>query len=172
VNFTLRAAQPADLDDLLRLARGFAQRAGRPLTADAEHVRASLFGPVPRAHVLIAHTAPAIPHVVPSARPPDAAGLAIGFAVWHYDFDLLTGLAGIYLDDLHIDADHLGQGISLAFFTALARRAVTEGCRQLRWSPSVGSGTGVSLYRSLSAIPVAAWTSQTLTGEALHALAG
>jgi GNAT superfamily N-acetyltransferase len=163
MNFAIRAATARDIDDLLAMARRFAEQAQAVFSATGETLRAGLFGPTPKSHVLIAQD------IAPAPTADRAA--CVGFALWHYDFDILSGHGGIYLSDLHLDSAWRGQGIALAFFRTLARRAVGENCDHLRWSSLVRNAPGVNLYQSLGAIPIAAATSRSLAGDALRALA-
>jgi GNAT superfamily N-acetyltransferase len=160
VNVAIRAAAKADLDTLAAMARTLAAQLNLPFTATPDRLRAALLAPTPHAHVLIAED-----------TAPTAARTPAGFAAWHYDFDVLAGATGIQLTDMFLENDWRGRGIALGFFRTLARRAIADGCTHLRWSARVGSAPGMVLYQSLSAIPIAAWTSRTLAGDSLHALA-
>ena len=161
MNFAIRAATARDIASLLAMAGRFAEQVHQPLTATAESLSGGLFGSTPKSHALIAQD------IGPTAD----ASRCVGFALWHFDFDILSGRGGIYLADLHLEVAWRNQGIALAFFRALARRAIGENCDHLRWSSLVRNAPGVNLYQSLSAIPISAATSRTLSGEALRSLA-
>ena len=76
--FTLRDAAPADVPDVLRLVRGLAEyeRLLHEVVMTEADLRAALFGPQPRAYAVLA----------------DAAGNAVGLALWYYTFS--TSAAG------------------------------------------------------------------------------
>jgi GNAT superfamily N-acetyltransferase len=142
------------------MAKALADELETVFTADPAALRASLFGAAPLAQVMIAQDAS-----------PGAPVAPIGFAVWHTSFDVITGGAGLHLSDLYLDAGARGRGIALAMFRTLAQRVISLGGDQLTWSARVGASPGLTLYRSLGAIPLAAWTSRTLSGMALRAVA-
>ena len=121
---------------------------------EADLARA-LFGSPPRAHALIV----------------EDAGEPIGFAVWYYNFSTFTGRHGLYVEDIFVNPERRGQGIGRSVFAELARRAIADGCARLEWSVLDWNAPAVNFYRSIGAQPMDEWTTQRLSGEALHALA-
>jgi GNAT superfamily N-acetyltransferase len=153
----LRDATPRDVPDILRLVRALAEYerlADEALATEADF-HAALFGPVPRAHALLA----------------ELDGAAVGFALWYFTFSTFTGRPGLYVEDVFVEAAHRQGGIGRAIFRDLARRAVAMGCRRMEWSVLDWNTPAVDFYRSIGARPMDMWTTQRLTGSALAALA-
>jgi len=131
------------------------ERLGHEVTATPQDFRAALFGPVPRAHAMIA----------------DAEGTSVGLALYFLNFSTFVGRHGLYVEDVFVQPAYRGQGIGRAFFHALAAHAVAEGCRRMEWSVLDWNEPAVNFYRNLGAVPMSDWTVQRLAGDALHALA-
>jgi len=155
--FTLREAGPDDLATVLRFVVALAEyeRLASEVRATEEDLRASLFGPAPRAHALLA----------------ELAGAPVGFAVWFYNFSTFAGRPGIYIEDVFVEPAHRGRGIGRAFFAHLARRAVAEGCSRVEWAVLDWNQPALRFYRGLGARPMEEWTVQRIGGAALAALA-
>ncbi len=142
---------------VLRFVRQLAdyERLADRVRATEEELHAALFGTPPRAHALIA----------------ELAGAPVGFAVWFYSFSTFEGRASLYVEDVFVVPERRGQGIGRAIFRDLARRAVGQGCARMDWAVLDWNQSAIDFYRSIGALPVAGWTVQRLTGDALAALA-
>ena len=114
-----------------------------------------LFGSPPSAHALIA----------------EWDGVPVGFAVWYFAISTFTARTKLYLEDVFVAPEVRGQGIGRAIFADLARRAVAAGSSGMEWSVLDWNAPSIAFYRSIGATPHEGWTTQRLTGEALHALA-
>jgi GNAT superfamily N-acetyltransferase len=156
-DFTLREAGPEDLPVLLGFVRKLAEyeRLADQVRATEDDLRASLFGPSPRAHALLAETGDG----------------PVGFAVWFYNFSTFAGRAGIYIEDVFVEPSHRGRGIGRGIFSHLARRAMAEGCPRVEWAVLNWNAPAIGFYRGLGARPMDEWTVQRMSGAALMALA-
>lgn len=153
----LREAGIADIATLLRLIRGLAEYerlADRAVAGEAD-LRTHMFGPVPRAHALLA----------------EVAGEAVGLALYYFSFSTFTGRPSLYLEDVFVAPAHRGQGIGRAFFQRLARVATAAGCTRMDWSVLDWNTDAQGFYRALGASALDEWTGFRLGGEALAALA-
>ncbi len=155
---TLRDATEADLPEVMRFIHALAvyERLADEVTVTEQDLRDSLFGPVPRAFALLA----------------EQQGRAVGFAVWFRNFSTFEGKAGLYVEDVFVEADCRGQGIGRAIFAHLAARALADGAPRLEWSVLNWNQPAITFYRGLGAEPRVQWTGQRLSGQALSALAG
>lgn len=64
-----------------------------------------------------------------------------------------------------------GRGYGKALISALAQVCVERGYRRLEWTVLDWNEPAIAVYRSIGAEPMADWTTQRLSGEALAALA-
>lgn len=153
----LRPATPADIPDVLRLVRGLAEfeRLLTEATATEAEFHEALFGPLPRAHAILA----------------EVGGQSVGLALFYYTFNTFKARPNIFLEDLFVDPAHRGTGIGLALMTALARRAVAENCRHIEWRVLNWNQSAIDFYERLGAEPIDAWHTRQLRGDALVSLA-
>lgn len=154
---TLRPATAADTALILDLIRGLAEyeRLPNEVIATEELLRASLFGPVPAAEVVIA----------------EVEGEAAGFALFCHNYSTFLGRRGLWLEDLFVRPAFRGQGIGRALLGHLAEVAVARGCGRLEWSVLDWNESAIGFYRSLGAVPMDEWTTFRVTGDALRRLA-
>jgi GNAT superfamily N-acetyltransferase len=156
-SFVLRDAAPADSEEIFRLVHALAvyEKMEDKVVATAADFRIQLFGPTPRAFAIVA----------------DMGGRLVGMAIFFFNFSTFHGRPGLYLEDIFVEPDCRGNGIGRAFFAALARRAVAEGCSRMEWAVLDWNAPSIAFYRSLGAVGMDEWTVQRLTAEKLHALA-
>jgi GNAT superfamily N-acetyltransferase len=153
----LRDATADDAEAIAALVHELAvyERLGHEVRAAPQDFRDALFGPVPRAHAMIA----------------DAGSASVGLALYFFNFSTFVGRHGLYVEDVFVQPAYRGRGIGRAFFQALAARAVAEGCRRMEWAVLDWNEPALNFYRNLGAVPMSDWTVQRLAGDALHALA-
>lgn len=153
----IRPADAADLDTIIRFIRELAdyERLAHAVRLDRARLGDQLFGPSPRAEVLIAET----------------DGTPIGFALFFHNFSTFEGAAGLYLEDLYVMPEARGGGAGRALLAALARIAVERGCPRFEWSVLDWNAPAIGFYRSLGAVGMDEWTIQRLEGDALRLLA-
>ncbi|WJM16567.1 GNAT family N-acetyltransferase [Microbacterium arborescens] len=154
----LRAARPGDETGILACIHALAVYEREPDAVDntAEMLRETLFGAEPRAFC----------HVV------EREGAIVGIAIWFLTYSTWTGRHGIWLEDLFVDESQRGTGYGKALIASLAEVCVERGYSRLEWTVLDWNAPSIAFYRSIGAEPMAEWTTQRLTGDALHALAG
>jgi GNAT superfamily N-acetyltransferase len=152
----IRRAAVADVPDVLRLIRGLAvyERMLNEVTATEDDIRDALFGPLPRAHAILA----------------EAAGATIGLALYYYTFNTFKAARNIFLEDLFVEPAHRGSKIGLALMRHLARLAVAEGCARIEWRVLNWNQPAIDFYQQIGAKPVKIWHTRQLGGAALVAL--
>jgi GNAT superfamily N-acetyltransferase len=156
-SFDLRDAVPADSEEIFRLVHALAiyERMEDKVVATAEDFRTQLFGLKPRAFAMVA----------------EMSGRIVGMAIYFFNFSTFHGQPGLYLEDIFVEPEWRGNGIGRAFFAALARRALSEGCSRMEWSVLNWNAPSIAFYRSLGAVGLEEWTVQRLTAEKLAVLA-
>lgn len=154
---TLRPATPADLPEIVRLIRALAEYEHllHETTVTDDDLREPLFGPLPRAHAILA----------------EADGRPVGLALFYYTFSTFKARSNIFLEDLFVEPAHRGAGIGLALMRHVARRAVVENCARLEWRVLNWNQPSIDFYQRIGAETMQDWHTRQLGGEALLALA-
>jgi GNAT superfamily N-acetyltransferase len=98
-------------------------------------------------------------------------GLAIGFAIYFYNYSTWLGKHGIYLEDLYVTPESRGLGAGKALLKRLAEIAVDNNCGRVEWSVLDWNEPAIRFYESIGAGPQDEWTVYRLTGEALQGFA-
>lgn len=154
-DFTIRAAEPGDVSDIVRLIHALAgfERLSHLVEATPETLHPQLFGARPAAEALVAV----------------AAGRVVGFALFFHNFSTFLARPGLYLEDLFVEPDHRGAGIGKALLTRLGRLAVERGCGRFEWSVLDWNASAIGFYESLGATVMPDWRICRITGERLRA---
>ena len=156
-DFKIRPARLEDVPVILQLIRDLAtyERAPDDVTATEEQLVEVLFGERPAAEVLLVFE----------------AELAVGFAVYFYNFSTWLGRPGLYLEDLFVNPEKRGKGYGRALLIELAKIARDRGCGRMEWAVLDWNEPAIKFYRSLGAKPMHEWTVFRLTGEEIGKLA-
>jgi GNAT superfamily N-acetyltransferase len=157
----IRRATPDDLALILDLIHALAIYEREPDAVEAtpealaRHLFGDGFGRGPTAECLIA----------------ELRGVPQGFAVFCTNFSTWLAKPGIWLEDLFVRPEARGHGLGRALLVELARLAVERGCGRVEWSVLDWNEPAIGFYRSLGATALTEWTTNRLTGDALHRLA-
>ncbi|MDQ1206850.1 GNAT superfamily N-acetyltransferase [Microbacterium sp. SORGH_AS 862] len=152
----LRAARPGDEPGILARIHDLARYENEPdaVANSVEALTEALFGDEPRVSA----------HVV------ERAGDIVGIAIWFLTYSTWTGRHGIWLEDLFVAESERGRSFGRALIGSLAALCVDRGYTRLEWTVLDWNASAIAFYRSLDAAPMAEWTTQRLTGEALRRL--
>lgn len=153
----IRPAVREDTGRILAFIRELAEyeKLAHEAVADEAGLAAQLFGPTPRAEVLIA----------------DVDGEAAGFALFFHNFSTFVGKPGLYLEDLFVRPQYRGLGLGKRLMVRLAKIALDRDCGRFEWSVLDWNTPAIDFYRTLGAVGMDEWTGQRVTGDALTALA-
>lgn len=153
----IRPAKLADCSQIYDFIMELAvyEKLAHEVVATAEKLAQTLFGPTPYAEVLIA----------------EYAGQPVGYALFFHSYSTFNAQPGLYLEDIYVQPAMRAKGIGKAIMIHLARLALERGCARFEWSVLDWNAPSIAFYRSIGAQPMAGWTVQRLTGEALSALA-
>ena len=152
--------RPATVDDaglILRFIRELAiyEKAEASVQTDEAGIRASLFGADAKAQALVC----------------ERNGVAMGYAVFFYNYSTWLGRNGIYLEDLYVSPEQRGCGAGKALLQHIARLAVAQGCGRFEWSVLDWNTPAIDFYKAAGARPQDEWTVYRLEGEALRRFA-
>lgn len=155
---SLRPARPDDAALILAFVRELAdyEKLLDEAQANLADIERDLFGPNPRVFCDIA----------------EWDGAPAGFALWFYNYSTFRGRHGIFLEDLFVRPAFRGRGIATELMRALARRCVAEELGRFEWNVLDWNEPAIRVYRAVGAVPLDAWTTQRVDGEALKRLAG
>ena len=156
----IRRAEPGDVPEILAMVRELADYEKAPDEAIATEAQftAALFGARPAVFAYVIDDDP-------------GAGTLIGFAIYFLNFSTWLGVHGIYLEDLYVRPQFRGRGYGKQLLATLARECVDNGYGRFEWWVLDWNEPALEVYRSIGAIPMAEWTVQRVTGEALESLA-
>ncbi len=153
----IKNAQPQEIPLILSFIRELAEyeRLAHAVVATEELLHEHLFGPQPKAEVVIAHY----------------EGEPVGFALFFHNFSTFVGRPGLYLEDLFVRESMRGKGIGKALLVHLAKIAAERNCGRFEWAVLDWNKPAIEFYKSLGAAAVDDWTIFRVTGDALHTLA-
>ena len=123
--------------------------------ATEERLTAHLFGPNPRAEVLIG----------------SIAGEPSGFALFFHNFSTFLAQPGIYLEDLYVKPGKRGLGLGEALLRHLAQLAIQRGCGRLEWAVLDWNEPAIGFYKRLGAVAMDEWTVYRVAGDMLQQVA-
>ena len=154
----IEPATPADVPMILQLIRELAEfeRLLHEVTATEEQLHQHLFGPKPKAEVIMGRLQP--------------GGEVAGFALYFHNFSTFLAKPGIYLEDLYVRQQYRGRGFGEQLLRRLAGIAIERDCGRLEWSVLDWNQRAIDFYKSLGAQPMNEWTIYRVTGSALQKL--
>lgn len=150
----IRPATIADAALILRFITELAvyEKAGDQVAATVDSIGASLFGPDTPARALIC----------------EADGVAVGFAVYFFNYSTWQAKKGLYLEDLYVSPASRGQGAGKALLRHLAAIAVEQDCGRFEWSVLDWNQPAIDFYLSIGALPQDEWVRYRMHGAALR----
>ncbi|WP_295645025.1 GNAT family N-acetyltransferase [uncultured Methylibium sp.] len=160
--FTLRAAEPRDLDDLVRLIAALAdyEKLTHLLEVTPEKLHPQLFGERPAAEALVAE--------LDDGR---EGRRVVGFALFFTNFSTFLCKPGLYLEDLFVLPGQRGLGIGKALLQRLGALAVERGCGRFEWSVLDWNEPAIRFYEAMGASVLPDWRICRVTGDALQRIA-
>jgi GNAT superfamily N-acetyltransferase len=156
--YTLRAAEPRDVPDLVRLIAALAdyEKLTHLLDITPEKLAPHLFGDKPVVEAMVAEL---------------ADGSVVGFALYFTNFSTFLCRPGLYLEDLFVLPEHRQLGIGRAMLQALARLAVERGCGRFEWSVLDWNEPAIRFYEKMGASVLPDWRICRMAGDALAGFA-
>jgi GNAT superfamily N-acetyltransferase len=96
--------------------------------------------------------------------------IAVGFALYFYNFSTFIGRKGLYLEDLYVLPEYRKKGYGKQLFLHLVSIAKKENCGRMEWSVLDWNQDAIGFYHSLGAQAMDGWTVFRLTEDALKGL--
>jgi RimJ/RimL family protein N-acetyltransferase len=94
-------------------------------------------------------------------------GVAIGHAIYFYNYSTWLGKYGIYLEDLYVTESKRGIGAGKAMLKNLANRALSQECGRFEWSCLDWNTPSRDFYESIGAKSQDEWVGYRLEGDSL-----
>lgn len=151
---TIRNATPKDSQTIFNFIMELAiyEKAPNEVKTTVSEIENSLFSPNATAYALIC----------------EEEGVAIGFAVYFYNYSTWLGKKGIYLEDLYVSEAKRGKGAGKAMLKYLAQKALSENCGRFEWSCLDWNTPSREFYESFGAVAKTEWIGYRLEGVALE----
>ena len=156
-DFSIRAAEPRDAREILRLIASLAEyeKLADMAVGTVAGLERSLFGPRPACEAIVA----------------ERGGRAVGFALYFTTFSTFLCKPGLYLEDLFVEPDERGRGIGKALLARLAQLAVERDCGRLEWRVLDWNEPSIRFYESLGAKLMPEWELVRMTADDFARLA-
>ena len=153
----IEPATEQDVAMILEFVRGLAEyeRHLDRVEVTEERIKKTIFGSEPAAHVLFAYE----------------NDIAVGYAVFFYNYSTFVGLPGLYLEDLYVKPWARGKGVGRALLRFLAKLARENNCWRIEWAVLHWNESAIRFYEGLGAVPMEEWDVYRLSGEDLNKLA-
>ncbi|KAF7551380.1 hypothetical protein G7Z17_g5064 [Cylindrodendrum hubeiense] len=98
-------------------------------------------------------------------------GVAVGMALYFYNYSTWRSRAGIYLEDLYVRPTERGSGYGKKLLSALAKQVVATGGHRLEWVVLKWNEPSIKFYESIGAQAMNDWVGMRVDGEGLTKLA-
>ena len=156
--FLIRAAEPRDVPEILRLIHALAvyEKLEDQAVGTEPALHAALFGARPACEALLA----------------ERNGRAVGFALFFTTFSTFLCKPGLYLEDLFVEPESRGFGIGKALLARLAALAVARDCGRFEWRVLDWNEPSIKFYESLGATLMPTWILVRMTRREFATLPG
>jgi len=153
--YSLRAAEPGDVDAIVELIRELAEfeKLTHLLQVTPDRLRPQLFGARPAAEAMVAQV----------------DGRVVAFALFFTNFSTFLAQPGLYLEDLYVKPDFRGRGIGEALLNRLGRLAVERNHGRFEWSVLDWNESAIRFYQRMGATVMPDWRICRISGERLQA---
>jgi GNAT superfamily N-acetyltransferase len=154
-SFSLRAAEPRDVDAIVVLIRALAEfeRLTHLLEVTPDKLARHLFGERPVVEAVVA----------------ERGGRVVAFALFFTNFSTFLAKPGLYLEDLFVEPEQRGHGIGQALLEHLARLAAARGYGRFEWSVLDWNEGAIRFYQRMGATVMPDWRICRIAGAALDA---
>ena len=150
---TVRTATIDDASLLLKFILELAiyEKAEHEVLATIETIESSMFNESSHVHGLIC----------------ELDGVAIGSAIYFYNYSTWLAKPGLYLEDLYVSPAYRGKGAGVKLLKSLAKIALKNNCGRFEWSCLDWNTPSRDFYQSLGAKAQEEWVSYRMDGQTL-----
>ena len=94
-------------------------------------------------------------------------GVAIGSAIYFYNYSTWLAKSGLYLEDLYVTPEHRGKGAGLKLLKTMAKTAIDNDCARFEWSCLDWNKPSRDFYEAIGAVSQDEWVGYRMTGKTL-----
>jgi GNAT superfamily N-acetyltransferase len=94
-------------------------------------------------------------------------GVAIGSAIYFYNYSTWLAKSGLYLEDLYVTPEHRGIGAGVKLLKTMAKIAVDNDCARFEWSCLDWNKPSRDFYQAIGAVSQDEWVGYRMTGNTL-----
>jgi GNAT superfamily N-acetyltransferase len=94
-------------------------------------------------------------------------GVAIGSAIYFYNYSTWLAKSGLYLEDLYVTPEHRGIGAGVKLLKTMAKIAVDNDCARFEWSCLDWNKPSRDFYQAIGAVSQDEWVGYRMTGKTL-----
>ncbi|KAJ3514696.1 hypothetical protein NM208_g15039 [Fusarium decemcellulare] len=98
-------------------------------------------------------------------------GVAVGMALYFYNYSTWRSCAGIYLEDLYVRQSERGKGYGKKLLSTLAKQVVAIKGARLEWAVLKWNEPSIKFYESIGASAMNEWVGMRVDGDGLAKLA-
>lgn len=151
INFSIRAATPADVPVIFDLIKQLAvyEKLEHMVTGSEAMLQDALFGAKPVCECVV-------------AREGDQP---VGFALYFSTFSTFLTKPGLYLEDLFVVPDKRGSGYGKALMKHLAQLAQSRGCGRFEWRVLDWNEPSIKFYESIGGEIMKEWWLVRMTAD-------
>jgi GNAT superfamily N-acetyltransferase len=152
-NLVVRTATADDTSILFKFIVDLAiyEKAEHEVLATEQTIKASIFAENSHVFALIC----------------ELDGVAIGSAIYFFNYSTWLAKSGLYLEDLYVMPEYRGKGAGVKLLKTMAKIAVEKGCARFEWSCLDWNTSSREFYHSLGAVAQEEWVGYRMTGKTL-----
>lgn len=157
---TIRRAEPADADTMLRLIEALAhyEKLAPPDAAARERLVRDAFAERPRFEVYLAE-------IQEPRNDASSETVVVGYAFVFETYSTFLALPTLYLEDLFVLPEHRGRGAGIALFRHLVAEADRRVCGRVEWVVLDWNKLAQDFYNRLGATHLNDWYYYRLTQD-------
>ena len=152
-NLVVRKATAADAGILFQFIKDLAiyEKAEDEVLATEQSLKETIFAPDSHVFALIC----------------EFDGVAIGSAIYFFNYSTWLAKSGLYLEDLYVMPEYRGKGAGVQLLKTMAGIAKDKDCARFEWSCLDWNTPSREFYHSLGAVAQEEWVSYRMTGKTL-----
>lgn len=149
----VRAATIDDIGSLFKFIKDLAiyEKAEHEVLATEQSLKESIFSDNSHVFALIC----------------ELDGMAIGSAIYFFNYSTWLAKPGLYLEDLYVMPEYRGKGAGIKLLKTMAKIAENKGCARFEWSCLDWNTPSREFYHSIGAQAQEEWVSYRMTGKTL-----
>lgn len=153
-NLHVRAATAADAGILFNFIKDLAiyEKAEDEVLATEQTIKQTIFANDSHVYALIC----------------ELDGVAIGSAIYFFNYSTWLAKSGLYLEDLYVMPEYRGKGAGVKLLKTMANIAKEKDCARFEWSCLDWNTPSREFYHSLGAVAQEEWVGYRMTGKTLN----